>query len=133
MGNSDTILVYHHRLGEFRGNPLVNKNPGVVTRGELNYWLKHSMSHRKQTSVNESYADSDTDPEFQATTKRLTTRHPTIYQRDLLTADQVAGFGSKGNYDQDRAEVRIELIDYYLHRYRELTIISHAPSKHGEN
>lgn len=73
--------------------------------------------------------DLITDPDHQKTVKQLTSRVATIYRRDMLTEDQVAGAKSHGNYDQQCASVEIPWTKWHFSRPRELIIISYAPGK----
>jgi hypothetical protein len=120
MADSDLVLVYQHRSSECKDRLV--EGHGLVSRGTLNKWLKDRMQHRA-FSTDDPSANSRTDPDFHLTEKRLTSRHVTIYGRDLRPKDQQAG-ESGVTLDQNLASFDVHWRDWLVGRYRTLFIVS---------
>ncbi|KAK3710733.1 hypothetical protein LTR37_010152 [Vermiconidia calcicola] len=109
MSGQDKVLVYQHRP---KGEPVVKKGLEAITKDKLHTILSNNSST------------------LQSTTKPLsrTATQIDIYQRDLLTPEQKAAYGSKPNSDSNVAGVTVPikalLENFVAGAFPELTILS---------
>ena len=126
MSGQDKVLVYHHRP---KGEPVVKKGLEAITKEKLHTILSNSKQSTRTTPRTQLTNLTDS-TSLQSTTKPLsrTATQIDIYQRDLLTPEQKAAYGSKPTSDSNVAGVTVPikalLENFVAGTFPELTILS---------